>query len=155
MKKKRFFSCALVILSLIVMVSYTTKKDKQEQEQEKEQVEYSGIPDAVSSTTSDGDYDLTVVANTEEIEDKEEFARKVIHMCQDNSFHSTRFSTDIGGYPLNLDITVYLTYKDVEERKEPVCKIQFMTDEYNEEYDIKNNADKFHLYLDGEEIEFY
>ena len=43
----------------------------------------------------------------------------------------------------------------MEERKEPVCKIQFMTDEYNEEYDIKNNADKFHLYLDGEEIEFY
>lgn len=137
------------------MVPYITKKDRQEQEQKKEQVEYSGIPDVVSSTTSDGDYDLTVVANRGKIEDKEEFARKVIHMCQDNSFHSTRFSTDIGGYPLSLDITVYLTYRDVEERKEPVCKIQFRTDEYNEEYDIKNNADKFRLYLDGEEIEFY
>lgn len=151
MKKKKFISCILVILSLIVMVPYTTKKDKQKQEQ----VEYSGIPDVVSSTTANGDYDLIVIANKEEIKDKKEFARKVIHMCQDNSFHSTRFSTDIGGYPLSLDITVYLTYRDVEDRKKPVCKIQFRTDEYNEDYDIKNNADKFQLYLDGEKIEFF
>lgn len=133
------------------MIPYTTKKVEPIQKQR----EYSGIPDAVSSTTINNDYDLTVVANREKIDDKEEFSREVIHMCQDNSFHSIRFSTDIWGYPSGLDITVYLTNEDMEKRKKPAFKIKFKTDEYNEGYDIKNNADKFDLYLNGEKIEFY
>ena len=75
-------------------------------------------------------------------------------MCQNNSFHSIRFPTDIKGYPTGLDITVYLNRKKVE-KGESVCKIEFSTDDFAEEYDIKNDAEKFHLYLDGKEIEFY
>ena len=74
-------------------------------------------------------------------------------MCQDNSFHSIRFSTDINGYPLELNILVYLNRKELEEG-ELVFEIEFSTDDFSGEYDIKNDADKFRLYLDREEIDF-
>lgn len=115
---------------------------------------HSGIPDVVSSISMNNDHYLKVVANSGRIYNKEEFARQIIHMCQNNSFHSIRFSTDINGYPTGLDITVYLNCKEAE-KGEPVCKIEFSTDDFTGEYDIKNDAEKFHLYLDGEEIEFY
>ena len=95
-----------------------------------------------------------LIANRSRIEDKEEFAREIIHMCQDNSFHSIRFSTDINGYPLELNILVYLNRKELEEG-ELVFEIEFSTDDFSGEYDIKNDADKFRLYLDREEIDFY
>lgn len=88
MKRKKLILCILGILC-VVITSCGAKEDKQEQE------EYSGIPDVASSVTIGNDYDLIVVANSEKIEDKEEFARTVVHMCIDNSFHSVRFSTDI------------------------------------------------------------
>lgn len=115
---------------------------------------HSGIPDAVSSMSVNNDHHLKVVANSSQIEDKERMAREIIHMCQDNSFHSIRFSTDINGYPSELHISVYLNRKEVE-RGEPVFEIEFSTEDFSGEYDIKNDADKFQLYLDGEEIDFY
>ena len=115
---------------------------------------HSGVTDVVSSFSMNNDHHLNVVANSSRIEDKEEFAREIIHMCQDNSFHSIRFSTDVNGYPSELDITVYLNRKDVEKGKS-VCEIEFSTDDFQKGYDIKNDADKFHLYLDGKEIDFY
>lgn len=148
MKRKKLFLCILGIWG-IVLTSCGTKEDTQEQE------ELSGIPDVVSSAVFDTDYNLTVVANSNEIEDTEEFARTVVHMCQNNSFRSTRFSTDIRGYPTGLDISVYMNRKDIEERKEPVYKIEFKTDDFSKGYNIKENPDKFHLYLDGKEVEFY
>lgn len=148
MKRKKLILCILGILC-IVIASCGTKGDKQEQE------EYSGIPDVVNNFTSNNDYHLTVVANSEQIEDIEEFARTVVHMCIDNSFHSVRFSTDIRGFPASLDINVFLNRKDLEERNKPICRIEFKTDSFNENYDIKNHTDKYHLYLDGQEIDFY
>ena len=71
-----------------------------------------------------------------------------------NSFHTIRFSTDINGYPRGLTITVYLNRRDVE-RNEPVCEIDFRTEEYREDWDIKNNVEHFQLYLDGKELIFY
>lgn len=120
----------------------------------REQKEYSGIPDVVNSITSNNDYYLTIVANSEKIEDKEEFSRTIVHMCMDNSFHSVKFSTDIRGYPSSLDIDVYLSRKEVEKRKEPVCRIEFKTDNFNEDYNIKNNPEEYHLYLNGKEINY-
>lgn len=148
MKRKKLFLCILGIWG-IVLTSCGTKEDTQEQE------ELSGIPDVVGSTVFDTDYNLTVVANSDKIEDKEEFARTVVHMCQDNSFRSVKFSTDIRGYPTELNISVFLSRKDVEERKEPVYKIKFATDDFTKGYNIKEKPDKFKLYLDGKEIEFY
>ncbi len=115
---------------------------------------HSGMPDVVGSISVNNDHYLKVVANSGRIDDKEGFAREIVHMCQDNSFRSIRFSTDINGYPSGLDITVYLNRKAVE-KGEPVCEIEFSADDFSKGYDIKNDADKFHLYLDGEEIEFY
>ncbi|WP_288174799.1 hypothetical protein [Sporofaciens musculi] len=152
-RKKRLFSCALVILGAMMMIPHTTKGYEKKQEDYSE--EQSGIPDVVNSVTLGTDHHLTVIANSDKIEEKEEFARTVIHMCQDNSFHSVRFSTDIRGYPSELDIDVFLNRKDVEERKEPVCKIKFKTDDFSKGYNIKDNPDKFHLFLDEKEIEFY
>lgn len=152
-RKKRLLSCTLLILGVAVMIPHTTKGYEKEQQENCFETQ-SGIPDAVSGTTSNTTHHLTVIANSDRIEDKEEFARTVIHMCQDNSFHTIKFSTD-HGYPSELDIDVFLGRKDVEERKEPVCKIKFATDDFTKGYDIKENPDKFKLYLDGKEIEFY
>ena len=113
------------------------------QELEKWKESHSGIPDAVSSMSSDNWQYLKVVA----------FARKVIQMCRENSFHSIRFSTDINGYPSGVDITVYLNRKDLE-KGEAVCEIEFRTEGYREDCDIKNDVEQFHLYLDGTEIDF-
>ena len=148
MKRKKLFLCILGILG-IVLTSCGTKEDTQEQE------ELFGVQDVVSSTVFDTNYNLTVIANSDKIEDEEEFARTVVHMCQDNSFHTTRFSTDIRGYPTELNISVYLSRRNIEERKEPVCKVEFKTDEFSKDYNIRDNPDKITLYLDGKEIEFY
>ncbi len=152
-RKKRLFSCALLILGIVVVIPHTTKGSVKEQEDYSE--EKSGIPDVVSSAVFDANYNMVVVANSDKIEGKEGFARTVVHMCQDNSFRSVKFSTDIRGYPTGLDISVILSRKDVEERKEPACKIEFKTDDFSKGYNIKDNPDKFHLFLDEKEIEFY
>ncbi len=138
----------LVFLAFVSLIQYGKEKYPEWKEA------HSGIPDVVSSMSLNNDHHLKVVANSSRIEDKEGLARKIIHMCQDNSFHSIRFSTDINGYPSELHISVYLNRKEVEGG-EPVFEIEFSTDDFSGEYDIKNDADKFRLYLDGEEIEFY
>ncbi len=57
-------------------------------------------------------------------------------------------------YPRGLTITVYLNRRGVE-KNEPVCEIDFRTEEYREDWDIKNNVEHFQLYLDGKELIFY
>lgn len=143
MKNKRLFLCILIVM----MIPFGRKKYEQWQE------EHSGIPDAVNSMAIGGDLCLTVIANTSEIEDKEALAREIIHKCIDNSFTSIRLSTDINGYPASVKINVYLNRKDLKKRKEPVCKIAFTPD--NESYNIKDNADEYHLFVDDEEVKFY
>ena len=49
---------------------------------------------------------------------------------------------------------LFRSRKDVEKGKS-VCEIEFSTGDFQKGYDIKNDADKFHLYLDGKEIDFY
>lgn len=120
----------------------------------KGQVENTGIPDVVSSMPQGYYRYLIVVANCHEIVDKEEFARKVIHMCQQNSFHSVKFSTDIGMDTTCWDIIVYLNREEVKSGI-PICEIRFETVRSDGTSDTKNKEDEFRLYLDGKEIEFY
>jgi len=147
-EKNRIFICIFfifgVILGLCVMKAYKQWKD-----------DHTGVPDLVSSSSFNNDYYLTVVANSSSIEDKEAFAREVVHMCQQNAFHSIRLSTDLGGYPSSLDITVYLSRKDIDKREEPVCKIEFLAEDCEGNYEITHDAEMFRLYLDGEAIEFF
>ena len=146
-KIKYGFICAVLMCAICFIVSQG--KDKYVQWRE----DNCGIPDAVSSMAMNTDHRLTVVANSKEIEDKEGFARMIIRMCIENEFHSIKISTDINGYPSSLDIAVYLKRSDIGE-KEPVCRIRYIPTDYNEGYDIKNNADQYHLYLDEREIVF-
>ena len=124
------------------------------------QENHSGIPDAVSSRTENGECFLDVIANTDEIEDKEEFARTVIRMCRENSFRSLRLSADLYGYPERIEINVYFHRGDVNKRK-PVLRIRyepaedFAQGESDEEYNIKDHAEKYNLYVDGKEIPCY
>lgn len=136
----------LFSFAAVILVQYGLKCEKSK--------EYTEIPDMISSISYNNDYHLKVVANNEYIEDLEEFAREIIHMCQDNSFHTVKFSTGMKGYPERLDIDVYLQKNDIET-KEPVCRIRFESNEPYQNYDIKNHADMFRLYLDEKEIPYY
>ena len=72
-------------------------------------------------------------------------------MYKDDSFHSTKFSTD-HGYATSLDMYIYLWKEDIEEG-ESVMTAEYRPIEYGKDYDVVNNPDKFQLYIDGEEIE--
>ena len=129
MKKGKWsFIGILLILGAVGVFRYGV------QELEKWKESHSGIPDAVSSVSSNNWQYLKVVANSDRIEDKETFACEVVRMCRENSFHTILYSTDINGYPRGLTITVYLNRRGVE-KNEPVCEIDFRTEEYREDWD--------------------
>ena len=98
-----------------------------------------GEPDVVGTFSVNRDENITVVANREDIEDREAFARKLLQMYKDDSFHSTKFSTD------------YLWKEDIEDG-ESVMTAEYRPVEYGKDYDVVNNPDKFQLYIDGKEI---
>ncbi len=108
-------------------------------------------PDLVYSMSVNNDYHLVVVANCAVIEDKAKFAQKVVRMCQEDAFKTIKLSAGTGNYPSRLDIAVYLTGQDRENGRQ-VCRIQYETKEYQEYWDIVRDSERFHLYLDGEEI---
>lgn len=115
-----------------------------------------GIPDAVSSRTVNGECYLDVVANTDRIEDEAEFARTVVQMCRDNSFHSMKLSTDRGGYPSSLEIKVYLRRADINT-VQPAFVIRYEPAEgmRREPHNIKDDVEKYKLYVDDKEIPCY
>ncbi len=121
---------------------------------------HSGIPDAVSSRIENRECFLDVIANTDKIENTQDFARTVIRMCRENSFRSIHLSTDLYGYPERLEINVYLHREDVN-RVEPVQRIRYeppesaMKGDSETEYNIKDHAEKYKLYVDGNEIPCY
>ena len=94
--------------------------------------------------------DDTVIANRKNISDKEEFARQLLKMYKENSFHSIKFSTDYG-YATSLDMTIYSWKEDIENG-ESIMQIEFRPIEYGKDYDIVHNPDKYVLFIDGTEI---
>ena len=109
-----------------------------------------GEPDVVGTFSVNRDENLTVVASRENIEDREAFARELLQMYKDDSFHSTKFSTD-RGYATSLDMNIYLWKENIEEG-ESVMTAEYRPVEYGKDYDVVNNSDKFQLYIDGKEI---
>ena len=73
-----------------------------------------GEPDVVGTFSVNRDENITVVANREDIEDREAFARKLLQMYKDDSFHSTKLSTD-RGYATGIDMNIYLWKEDIED----------------------------------------
>lgn len=110
-----------------------------------------GEPDVINSIRSGNDERLTIVANRDEIEDKEEFARLLVSMCQENSFKTIKFSTDFG-YATKLNMRVYL-WRDEIQGNEPVMTVDFEPVDWKPGYDIVNNPEMFELYVNGELIE--
>lgn len=125
MTKTVLSAAVTAILLLVFSLSIEDEKNSKN--------DHSGIPDVVSSIIQNGDCALTVVANADAIEDKQQFAEKIIIMYRENNFSTTRFSTDIGSRPKNLYITVYLKKSDIKKGKEAFhfqynadnCKISF------------------------------
>ena len=82
---------------------------------------------------------------------REAFARELLQMYKENSFHSTKFSTD-RGYATSLDMNIYLWKEDIEDG-ESVMTAKYRPVEYGKEYDVVNNPYKFQLYIDGKNVE--
>ena len=139
MKKQRTKGIVLVVVCFICVMCICSGFHKAQSE------------DAVNSTRFNTTEHLTVVANQEEIADKEELAKQIIKMCRENSFQSIKFSYDMV-CPTELQINVYKTEKDLNDNKQ-FCEIAYLLDEENGEYDIIHNPEKFILYVDGEKVE--
>lgn len=105
----------------------------------------------VTSTmnTASGNFyelDLTVVANRIMILDRERYAKELIQRCINNDFHEIRFSYDVMGYPNRLQIRVYLN--ELCEQSFLIC---YRTKTENRPvYNIKDNPDKFEVFIDNE-----
>lgn len=138
--KKVFYLASAVLLTVFLMACNCINREKH----------VAGEPDIVSSIKMNQDENLVIVANRDEIEDKVEFAKLLVKMCQENSFQSIKFSTDVG-YATSLDMRVYL-WRDEIEGNEPVMIVQFKPVDRNQEYDIVNNPEMYELYVDGELI---
>ena len=108
-------------------------------------------PDVVNSISMNRDQYLTVVANRDNIEDKEEFAKSLLEMCKENSFHTIKFSTD-KGYATSVDMRVYLFQEKIEGH-EPVMIVKYKPIEYGKGYDIVHDPDQFKLTIDGKTYE--
>lgn len=140
-KKYIWVLCAMAVL--IITMEYFIKPNSEE--------DVPMAPDVVSSISMNRDQYLTVVANRDNIEDKEEFAKLLIEMCKENSFHTIKFSTD-RGYATSVDMRVYL-FQDKIEGHEPVMIVKYEPIEYGKGYDIVHNPDQFKLTIDGKTYE--
>ena len=138
MNKKRIcIVCVIMVFS--IMTGYLFEKKSKE--------EISMKPDVVSSISMNRDQYLTVVANRDRIEDKEEFAKLLVKMCRENSFHTIKFSTD-RGYATSVNMRVYLWKAEIEGN-EPVMVVEYEPTEYGGEYDIMHDSKQFRLMIDG------
>lgn len=140
-KKCIWVLCAMAVL--IITMEYFIKPNSEE--------DVPMAPDVVSSISMNRDQYLTVAANRDNIEDKEEFAKLLIEMCKENSFHTIKFSTD-RGYATNVDMRVYL-FQDKIEGHGPVMIVKYEPVEYGKGYDIVHNPDQFKLTIDGKTYE--
>ena len=139
-KKCIWVLCVMAVL--IITMEYFIKPNSEE--------DVPMAPDVVSSISMNRDQYLTVAANRDNIEDKEEFAKLLIEMCKENSFHTIKFSTD-RGYATEIHMQVYLCEEDIEDAN-VVMETDYVQREYNENYDICDNPEKFELHVDGEVI---
>lgn len=138
--KKVFYLASAVLLAVFLMACNSLNRKSHSP----------GEPDIISSMKMNRDENLVIVANRDEIEDKVEFARLLVTMCQENSFQSIKFSTDVG-YPTSLDMRVYLWEDEIED-SDPVMTVQYKTKDWNSDYDIVNDSEMYELYVDGELI---
>ncbi len=105
-------------------------------------------PDMVSTISSMNYEYCAIIAYRDQIPDKIEFARKLVEMCRENAYKTIKFATDVRGYPLGLYLNVYLTPEDLENGK-IYMKIKYVTQEYDQNSNIKDDIEKYQLYIDN------
>ena len=93
-------------------------------------------PDCVSSSLFNEELHLTIVANRNEIENKEVFAKEIFEMCKNNSFKSIMLSTDIQGFPEKITAEIYLWKEGISE-KEPALIVEYAIMEDSQEYNMQ------------------
>lgn len=108
-------------------------------------------PDMVSTISSMNCEYCSIIAYRNKIPDKIEFARKLIKMCRENDYETVKFATDVRGYPSDLYLNVYLTKKDFENGK-IYMKIKYVPQECAQNSNIKDNIEKYQLYIDNDLI---
>jgi len=106
--------------------------------------ELSGIADCVNSFNSNEYYYLSIIANQEEIDNKEEYALQLIEKVKNNDFKTIMFSYDVGGYPIGLEMNVYLTEEDKKNGDLFMC-VRFTQENSVNGYNIVDDYDKFTL----------
>lgn len=105
-------------------------------------------PDMVSTISSMNCEYCAIIAYRNQIPDKIAFARKLIEMCRENGYETIKFATDVRGYPSGLYLNVYLTKKDFENGN-IYMKIKYITKTYNQNSNIKDDMEKYQLYIDN------
>ena len=106
-------------------------------------------PDMVSTISSTNCEYCAIIAYRNQIPDKIAFARKLIDMCRENGYETIKFATDVRGYPSGLYLNVYLTQKDFENGN-IYMKIKYVTRECAQNSNIKDNIEKYQLYIDND-----
>lgn len=129
----KLFASALIAAS-VVSVGYSDYGNMQ--------------PDMVSTISTMNYEYCAIIAYRNQIPDKIEFARTLIEMCRENKYETIKFATDVRGYPLGLYLNVYLTQEDFENGK-IYMKVKYVTQEYDQNSNIKDNIEKYQLYIDN------
>lgn len=138
MNKKRICIVCVIMVFGIMIGCFLEKKYNKNIPKE---------PDVVSSISVNGDQYLTVVANQDKIEDKEEFAKLLVQMCRENSFHTIKFSTE-RGYATGLNMRVYFWEDEIEGNK-PLMVVEYRAVVYGKGYDIVHDSEQFRLIING------
>ncbi|MXP74018.1 hypothetical protein GN277_00740 [Lachnospiraceae bacterium WCA-9-b2] len=98
--------------------------------------------DAISShSTTSADWyelDIDVIADEDDVSDKEACSREIIQHILDNDFHSIHFSFDVNGYPNNVSVDVFTSEKNAQKDKE-AYSFEYVTEFNTENPDIQNN----------------
>ena len=82
--------------------------------------------------------DIDVIADKDDVSDKEACSREIIQHILDNDFHSARFSFDINGYPNNVSVDVFTSEKNAQKGKK-AYSFEYVTEFNTENPDVQNN----------------
>ena len=135
-----------ILVLLILLMGITGCKINQTENESKQE---KGVPDCVSSFESNGDYRLIIIVNEKEINDKEVLALELIEMVRNNEFKTIMFSYDVNGYPVGLQMDIYLTEEDWKNKEvDPYMKVSFKQENIVDGYNIVEHYNKFQLNIE-------
>lgn len=117
--------------------------------QENEQDMYIANSDNMTFSNSEGkkvcESSFSVIAN-EDIADNEEYAKHFFELVRENNLNNVLLSTDISGWPVELNVTVYRNEKKFE-KGEKLFEFTYTQDNISYLYNIKDNPEKFNLII--------